>query len=611
MIVETVSLPPAGAIARLVPDVRGRGQSGPDFLTVLETVEDMASAASEVGGKAVVTQEPQMGDGRDPAIPPDDQVLGPPLGLPAPSPVGPAPARGCQTLPPQAPRAAPVEAQGMQPDRAPTPGLTPRHGGALAQAMAGIARSLGPAPSARAAVPDLVPVDPATLRAGDGGNGSPATRRAEGLSGREAPGGATLSEELPSSLARGDAIPASSVSTLLPAGPRGEELTAGMMTRIPPLKPRPEIPYLGAGADRAGPLNLAPNAPDRTEILTDPAGRDPLAGEASDTAQIVRATASSGPSQLSGPDDPAPAGVFAGTEGADPAGGGSLAPEPAEAAKAEAEAIPAQARADPPQSMAIGPASPRWAVLAGAEATVRASRNAAQAPAASAPKGDDAGEEPPDPALLGQPAGSRSVPEAIESGALSSGRSETKPEVTAAPLVFAALSVDASRGDPLPDGASTIPWASGTRAPEDGAGSGAPLPAQDPGRSVAMQLAAAVSMDRPGAFEIRLSPEELGMVKLTLQVADGTVALAIEAERPETLELMRRSLDVLEREFRDAGFTSLNLSFGDRGGDRQPAAPAVYAAADEDRPTSAGSPPPGDPAPMPRPPSSAQLDLRL
>jgi hypothetical protein len=207
--------------------------------------------------------------------------------------------------------------------------------------------------------------------------------------------------------------------------------------------------------------------------------------------------------------------------------------------------------------------------------------------------------------------GYRSVPELTEGRMLPAGRNETKPDAAAAPPSFAALSADSSRGDPVPDGASTILWAAGARVPEDGASSGAPLPAQDPGRSVAMQLAAAVSMDRPGAFEIRLSPEELGVVRLTLQIADGTLALTIEAERPETLELMRRSLDVLEREFRDAGFTSLSLSFGDRGGDRQPAAPAAYAAAVEDRPASAGSLPQGDHVPVPRAPSSAQLDLRL
>jgi hypothetical protein len=126
-----------------------------------------------------------------------------------------------------------------------------------------------------------------------------------------------------------------------------------------------------------------------------------------------------------------------------------------------------------------------------------------------------------------------------------------------------------------------------------------------------MQLAAAVSVDRQGTFEIRLSPEELGVVKLTLQIVDGTVALAIEAERPETLELMRRSLDVLEREFRDAGFTSLDLSFGHRGGDRPPEAPAAYATAVEDRPAQAEALTPGHGAPMPRLPSSKQLDLRL
>jgi hypothetical protein len=398
-------------------------------------------------------------------------------------------------------------------------------------------------------------------------------------------------------------------SNTLPAGPRAEAAAVAMMAGMPAWQPRPEIPTWVPGRDRAAPLVAASDAPDRAEIAADPDSRDPLAGTVPDTARFVREAARGGPLQEPRPDQFARPGVLAATEGTDPAGGGPFALEPSEAVKAAD--VPAQAQADPPRAAAVGPASPSLPVPSGTEVTVFAVNRAAQATAALPPEADKRGDEPPEPALLAPPAASRSAPAAIAGGDMSSGHGEAKPDAPAAHPSVPTLSLDPVRSDPLPEGASSLPGGSGLRSPDDGAGSGAPLPAQDQGRSVAMQLAAAVSVDRQGTFEIRLSPEELGVVKLTLQIVDGTVALAIEAERPETLELMRRSLDVLEREFRDAGFTSLDLSFGHRGSDRPPEAPAAYATAVEDRPTQAEALTPGHGAPMPRLPSSKQLDLRL
>ncbi|MCU0855870.1 MAG: flagellar hook-length control protein FliK, partial [Rhodobacteraceae bacterium] len=106
--------------------------------------------------------------------------------------------------------------------------------------------------------------------------------------------------------------------------------------------------------------------------------------------------------------------------------------------------------------------------------------------------------------------------------------------------------------------------------------SGTASPAQpaqaETGRSVARQLVAAVLPDGEGGFEVRLSPEELGSVRLSLHVSEGAVTIAIQAERPETLELMRRHADILEREFRDAGFASLTFTFGQGSPDGRPPA---------------------------------------
>jgi hypothetical protein len=66
--------------------------------------------------------------------------------------------------------------------------------------------------------------------------------------------------------------------------------------------------------------------------------------------------------------------------------------------------------------------------------------------------------------------------------------------------------------------------------------------------------------DRP--VEITLSPEELGKVKLTFQVSEsGAMTVIVAAERPETLELMRRNADTLLEEFRSLGYEDSQFEF--------------------------------------------------
>jgi len=68
-----------------------------------------------------------------------------------------------------------------------------------------------------------------------------------------------------------------------------------------------------------------------------------------------------------------------------------------------------------------------------------------------------------------------------------------------------------------------------------------------------------------GAVEITLSPKELGTVKLIAQPGEAGLTLAILAERPETQELMRKHLDLLQTELRKAGFSALDFG-ADRNG---------------------------------------------
>jgi hypothetical protein len=88
-------------------------------------------------------------------------------------------------------------------------------------------------------------------------------------------------------------------------------------------------------------------------------------------------------------------------------------------------------------------------------------------------------------------------------------------------------------------------------------------------RSVISQLGQAVSLnlaERP--VELSLEPAELGRVRLTLSATEGGFNINVLAERPETLDLMRRNAEALAAEYRALGYASVNLSFGQAGDGR-------------------------------------------
>ncbi|MFN3144263.1 MAG: flagellar hook-length control protein FliK [Paracoccaceae bacterium] len=132
-------------------------------------------------------------------------------------------------------------------------------------------------------------------------------------------------------------------------------------------------------------------------------------------------------------------------------------------------------------------------------------------------------------------------------------------------------------------------------------------------RHVARQLAEALVPRPDGPVELRLNPEELGHVRITLSGDDGSMIVLVHADREDTAALMRRNADLLQQELRAAGYPDANLSFssGDTPGqDRgapprspEPAPTALAAARDH------GVAIPG-PAPSPGT-ARDRLDLRL
>lgn len=76
--------------------------------------------------------------------------------------------------------------------------------------------------------------------------------------------------------------------------------------------------------------------------------------------------------------------------------------------------------------------------------------------------------------------------------------------------------------------------------------------------------AARALQDRP--VELTLSPEELGKVRLVLQTSESSMSVHVTVERPETLELLRRNIDLLANELRNLGFQNISFEFTGRDG---------------------------------------------
>jgi len=88
-------------------------------------------------------------------------------------------------------------------------------------------------------------------------------------------------------------------------------------------------------------------------------------------------------------------------------------------------------------------------------------------------------------------------------------------------------------------------------------------------RQVAVQISTAARTGREGSTEIALNPAELGRVRITMVPGDAGMLVTVSAERPDTLDLMRRHIDLLAQEFRDIGYGGTAFSFGqhDNSGD--------------------------------------------
>ena len=122
-----------------------------------------------------------------------------------------------------------------------------------------------------------------------------------------------------------------------------------------------------------------------------------------------------------------------------------------------------------------------------------------------------------------------------------------------------------------------------------GSPTAASLPKADPA-AVMRQVAEAIPRGVDGGVEVTLSPEELGRVRFHIHSGEHGLVVQVAADRPETLDLMRRHADQLARNFAEAGYDGASFSFGDGGASGQERPSDTAAGPDTDLPLAEAAP---------------------
>ena len=108
-----------------------------------------------------------------------------------------------------------------------------------------------------------------------------------------------------------------------------------------------------------------------------------------------------------------------------------------------------------------------------------------------------------------------------------------------------------------------LSWAARSDVQADTFVRSAPPPTVDLSHSVIRQVSQAIRRSPDGAIEIALNPVELGRVRMMITATDAGITLNVLADRPDTLDLMRRNIDDLAKSLKDMGYDDVSFSFGD------------------------------------------------
>jgi hypothetical protein len=154
------------------------------------------------------------------------------------------------------------------------------------------------------------------------------------------------------------------------------------------------------------------------------------------------------------------------------------------------------------------------------------------------------------------------LPADAESVATTSEGGETVTP-TLQPVAGALLSVDGSGAPDMlapPQSSSVAPGSVPQGAATPGAPAQTPVAAALP-PGLSNDLAALISARPDGPVDLQLFPEELGHLRLSLTQDGDILRVTIQAERAETLDLLRRHADTLMEEIRMAGFSGGTFNF--------------------------------------------------
>ncbi|MEL6169663.1 MAG: flagellar hook-length control protein FliK [Pseudomonadota bacterium] len=136
-----------------------------------------------------------------------------------------------------------------------------------------------------------------------------------------------------------------------------------------------------------------------------------------------------------------------------------------------------------------------------------------------------------------------------------------------------------------------------------------PARAESLPRSTVETLIDTIRTRADGTVTVALSPEELGHVRLSMAAADMGLHITVAADRSETLDLIRRTADVLAAELESIGFASVSFSFGGGSGREESQKFTPHA---ETAVTPIGAPAAADPRTLVRPLGSpGSLNIRV
>ena len=129
--------------------------------------------------------------------------------------------------------------------------------------------------------------------------------------------------------------------------------------------------------------------------------------------------------------------------------------------------------------------------------------------------------------------------------------------------------------------------------------------------AVVQQITEVIRDPREGSIEVELHPRELGRVRMSFSMADGNLSVSVSADRPDTLDAIRRNIDQLSSELRTFGYRSLAFDFAGAGMGSEQGTWAGERDKEAERPIAADGTTEDAMPSRPAQPASTGLDLRL